>query len=416
MKKIVNGLTVFIFVSIVTYIALVIMFNYIDNKNFNQTTNAKLITDEEIIEEEYEEEESLSILETCDLSKDIEVEDPINEPEPEPEIEEVLVFNIYDTASDNYINELKEAEKLLFYLSDKRIRGEKILSINSFNENISATNFNKLLNHMYYLLFKDNYIDIETDPYKINDDNSLIINKIDVSNLFYDIYSNIRHIPSDKMILEENSITFTDINDENKRPMLFCDKLSIIEIDNEDTINFNDEITTEEAIVFVYRLYNNIIKYMETTDPLYNNETNCYRLLKRYSGFNNAVVAGIMANIASESGKTFDPDIHQYGDGPGYGICQWTYYTRKQGLYDYESVCGYPYNTLECQCQYLLYELETLTPKLLKFLNEVPNTSDGSYDAGYQFCLIFEAPLELEACSLSRGKNARKYFDAYENY
>lgn len=359
---------------------------------------------------------------------------------------EVIEKTVYDTATSKYVEELKICHDMnMFY---------EQVDENSYFASIIVDNMQDYIerHEFYRLVFKtccncckyiDGYIDrlyqYEQIPFNDSDHSyisylhsmDIIPNTIDeniypysnidreeASLILYNTYNFFREIPGDKLLIADRNTSIKDyshIDERYKRSLLFSNQINLIEMEN-DCILPDKDMTYEEALICCYRLYNTIIEHVDTVDPLYSNETNCYRLIRYYGEFNNAVVAGIIANIASESGHTFDPDIHQYGGGPGYGICQWTASSRKQGLYDYAEVCGYNYDTLECQCQYLIYELETLTPKLLKYLNEVPDTSDGAYNAGYQFCLIFEAPRDLEACCLSRANNAIKYFDQYNKY
>jgi Phage tail lysozyme len=101
--------------------------------------------------------------------------------------------------------------------------------------------------------------------------------------------------------------------------------------------------------------------------------------------FENAYgVAGLMGNLYAESGlypfrlqgdydsEHFYPVSHEYSadvndgtitesqfvnDGKGYGLAQWTYYTRKQALYDYTIDAGYTIDNLQRQLEYLVLEI-----------------------------------------------------------
>ena len=58
-------------------------------------------------------------------------------------------------------------------------------------------------------------------------------------------------------------------------------------------------------------------------------------------------------------------------DGIGFGLAQWTYYTRKKALYD---MCRGNIGDMKCQVKYLLAELKTYFGKLypeLKTLTDV---------------------------------------------
>lgn len=96
-------------------------------------------------------------------------------------------------------------------------------------------------------------------------------------------------------------------------------------------------------------------------------------------------VAGLMGNLYAESGLICNNLENQYesslgytdesytaavdkgaysessfvNDSAGYGLAQWTYYSRKQGLYDMYKSGGYSsISSEELQCKYLLYELK----------------------------------------------------------
>ena len=97
-------------------------------------------------------------------------------------------------------------------------------------------------------------------------------------------------------------------------------------------------------------------------------------------------VAGLMGNLLAESGLLpfrlqgdYDaehnyPRSHEYSadvndgtiseytfvhDEKGYGLAQWTYSSRKQGLYNYTKGRGYGVDMLYPQLEFLQHELET---------------------------------------------------------
>ncbi len=132
------------------------------------------------------------------------------------------------------------------------------------------------------------------------------------------------------------------------------------------------------------------------------NEQYIYNFLTTKIGFNTAAACGVLANIEKES--DFNPDLKEYGytwdEGCGYGICQWTNYPRASGkgnrtdLVNWCNSNGYDYKSLEGQLQFLKYHLNTsyhynrVTKKLL----QLPNTADGTYQAGYIWCYYYEIP------------------------
>lgn len=62
-----------------------------------------------------------------------------------------------------------------------------------------------------------------------------------------------------------------------------------------------------------------------------------------------------------DSGEISEYDfVHNGPGGGGYGLAQWTFYTRKQALYDMYKSGGYPsIGDVNLACAYLLYELKT---------------------------------------------------------
>lgn len=119
-------------------------------------------------------------------------------------------------------------------------------------------------------------------------------------------------------------------------------------------------------------------------------------------GFNDAAIAGIMANINHECG--FNPNA--YGDGgTSYGICQW-HADRFSALKNYCSQNGMDYTSVEGQLSYLMYELKTGYSGVYNTLMSVPNTSDGAYQAAYRWTYDFERPANTESQAESRGSQA----------
>jgi len=119
-------------------------------------------------------------------------------------------------------------------------------------------------------------------------------------------------------------------------------------------------------------------------------------------GFNDAAIAGIMANINHECG--FNPNA--YGDGgTSYGICQW-HADRFTALQNYCSQNGLDYTSVDGQLAYLMYELKTGYSGVYNTLMSVPNTADGAYQAAYRWTYDFERPANTEGQAQSRGSQA----------
>lgn len=99
---------------------------------------------------------------------------------------------------------------------------------------------------------------------------------------------------------------------------------------------------------------------------------------------NEKAVAGLLGNIKAESDflpdnlqnsfeKTLGSDVEYTRkvkskeisrasfshDGAGYGLCQWTFWSRKEGLYDYLKENGLPIDSLFGQAYFCIYELKS---------------------------------------------------------
>ena len=109
-------------------------------------------------------------------------------------------------------------------------------------------------------------------------------------------------------------------------------------------------------------------------------------------GLTDAGAAGLMGNLYAESGlcptnlqNNFETklcmtdaeytrrvDAGSYTnfarDGAGYGLAQWTFHTRKAALLEYARVCRRSIGDLEMQLDFLLHELTTSFPAVLRCL------------------------------------------------
>ena len=160
------------------------------------------------------------------------------------------------------------------------------------------------------------------------------------------------------------------------------------------------------------------------------NESKIWSTLKQI-GFTDFASAGIMANIFVESG--FKPDNLQNSfekrlgsdadytkkvnervytreqfanDSAGYGLCQWTYHTRKSALYDF------------CMCRST--KIDNIVDQLLFMTQECRNSGlfdrlnkcASPYDAGVLFMLNFEKPKDQSVTAQKRrGELAIRFFN-----
>ena len=75
-------------------------------------------------------------------------------------------------------------------------------------------------------------------------------------------------------------------------------------------------------------------------------------------------------------------------DAVGYGLCQWTYYTRKENLLKYARAYGTSVGDETMQVKFCLEELRTEYPSLWAYLK----TAQGLYEAAARICKEYERP------------------------
>ena len=144
-------------------------------------------------------------------------------------------------------------------------------------------------------------------------------------------------------------------------------------------------------------------------------------------------VAGLMGNLYAESAlkpnnlqNTYEKKLgmndEQYtaavdngtytnfvNDTAGYGLAQWTYWSRKQNLYQYCKQCGASIGDLQAQLEYLVRELQGYTTvwNTLILANSVKEASD-------VVLTQFERPADQsDNMKNTRAKYGQKYFDKY---
>lgn len=163
------------------------------------------------------------------------------------------------------------------------------------------------------------------------------------------------------------------------------------------------------------------------------NEERIWNFLKA-QGFSDAGAAGVMGNLYAKSGLrpnnlqnsyegklgmadaeytemvdhgTYINFVH---DKAGYGLCQWTYWSRKQALLDYAKVKGTSIGDLEMQLAFMMQELNQGYKALVSKLRTTASVREAS-DA---FLLQFERPADQsEARQKQRAGYGQKYFDKY---
>ena len=150
-------------------------------------------------------------------------------------------------------------------------------------------------------------------------------------------------------------------------------------------------------------------------------------------GYTRAGVSAIMGNLNAESGLLTNNLEDRYqdrlgtdtyytaavnnktytknqfiNDRAGYGLAQWTYYTRKRGLYEMTVEQGLSIADLKGQLDYLIKEIEGY-----KYLNNLLKSTTSVNDASDIFLKDFEAPL---ICNYQERRNfSWVYFNRYSD-
>ena len=151
-------------------------------------------------------------------------------------------------------------------------------------------------------------------------------------------------------------------------------------------------------------------------------------------GLTEAGVAGLMGNLYAESGLspqnlqnsyekklgytdmtyTAAVDSGKYTDfvhdSAGYGLAQWTYWSRKEGLLKLTQKKGVSIGNLQMQLEYLIWELETSYKAVLSTLK----STDSVKEASDAVLLQFEKPADQSAAvQKKRTEYSQKYYDTF---
>ena len=150
-------------------------------------------------------------------------------------------------------------------------------------------------------------------------------------------------------------------------------------------------------------------------------------------GLNDFAAAGVMGNLYAESGLSptnlenyyesslgmndkeytaavddgsYDNFVH---DSAGYGLAQWTYWSRKQALLEHVKSKGVSIGDLSAQLEYLWHEMQ-LYPAMMKHLHN----ADSVEKATSAFMLEFERPADQsEAAQWSRANFSHDFYRKY---
>ncbi len=156
-------------------------------------------------------------------------------------------------------------------------------------------------------------------------------------------------------------------------------------------------------------------------------------------GMTDAGAAGLMGNLYAESGLRPNNLQNSYegklgmadaeytemvdhgtytnfvNDKAGYGLCQWTYWSRKQALLDYARATGRSIGNLEMQLGFLMQELSTSFKSVLNTLKTAGTVQAASDAVLLQFekPASINDPVELAKTKAKRVGFGQKYFDKY---
>lgn len=130
-------------------------------------------------------------------------------------------------------------------------------------------------------------------------------------------------------------------------------------------------------------------------------------------GWTSNAIAGMLGNFVSESG--LNPDLHQYGGGPGYGLAQWT----ASAVQGWCNSNGYDYRTLQGQCAYIQYQMthgQQYYPSRYSRMtaNEYMHSNESAYNLGMIWLNNFERPANRN--QPARGQQAQYWFQYFQNH
>lgn len=200
-----------------------------------------------------------------------------------------------------------------------------------------------------------------------------------------------------------------------------------------------DQSGREICIDRYYQFATCVLRYVEATNNSDGtkevvgavNEKTIFEALKA-GGLSDAGACGVMGNLWWESGGMIPNNVENRSglndaaytaavdngsysreqfstDTFGFGLAQWTFNTRKAGLYDYAKSKGTSIGDPAMQCSYLLIELKRDFSSLYNYLCTTANVEE----ATKRFCKEFERPAESAAHVSERTDAAKKYFNTF---
>lgn len=153
-------------------------------------------------------------------------------------------------------------------------------------------------------------------------------------------------------------------------------------------------------------------------------------------GLNDFGIAGLMGNLFAESGLNpknlqqayekklgFTDDTYTeavdsgryknfINDSAGYGLAQWTYYSRKQELFNFAINSSKSIGDLDLQLNYLWYELTIMFPYVVNVLQRATSVLEASNKVLFDFEAPANQSIEMQE---KRAGYGQVYYDKYAN-
>ena len=153
-------------------------------------------------------------------------------------------------------------------------------------------------------------------------------------------------------------------------------------------------------------------------------------------GLNEYGISGLLGNLEAESGlrsdnlqntfekklgytdETYTKAVNEgtytgfIADGAGYGLAQWTFWSRKKNLLEYAKSKKVSIGDLEMQLEFLYEELQ----KNYRNVLEILKSADSIRQASNTVLLNYERPADQStAVQEKRAANGQKYYEKYAN-
>ena len=129
-------------------------------------------------------------------------------------------------------------------------------------------------------------------------------------------------------------------------------------------------------------------------------------------------IAGLMGNLYAESGlnprnlqNTYEKSLNFVYDKAGYGLAQWTYWSRKQALLAFAKAAGKSIGDLHMQLDFLWKELTESYPGVLAVLRSATSV----LEASNAVLLNFEKPASKDTIETQtrRAGYSQMYYDQF---